>query len=132
MPTVLDDSKPPRVGLVIVNLIYGGMGAGAVVWTALHGSALALLAVIVVCSLLGIALIKPLSTELSATGVSQRTWSGRTQLLWGDVTSVGYDGHGYELKSASARMRVPLIFFNDYGAACAYVESHLPPHLQQT
>ena len=124
MMAVTEESKPPT--MLFAKFMYAGLGAIMVGWTVLHAGPVAIIGVVAVCSLFGVAMIKPLSTELSATGVSQRTWSGRDQLLWADVTSAQWDGRAVELQSDTTRFRVPLMFFDDYGAACAYVLARLP------
>jgi len=84
------------------------------------------LGLVTIFAVVGVGMIRPLSTQLTAAGVSQRTLRGRLELRWAGVTSVTTRPQAIVLKSSAQRIIVPLVFFNDYDAAVAYIGARLP------
>jgi hypothetical protein len=73
--------------------------------------------------------IRTLSTRVSEAGASQLTWSGRIQLAWAEVTQVTRTVESFTLTGDKKRVVVPVEVFENTTATIAYIEAHLPAHL---
>jgi len=80
---------------------------------------------------LSLDVVRILSTQVSAGGISQLTWRGRVHMRWMDVTTVTRRKRSVVLTSRDGNVVVPTESFYDTQAAVNYVESHLPEHLRQ-
>jgi len=70
--------------------------------------------------------VRVLSTQVSAEGISQLTWRGRIQVRWDDVTAVSRRNRSIVLTSSSGSVTVPTESFYDTQAAVGYLDAHLP------
>jgi len=75
--------------------------------------------------------VRVLSTQVSAVGISQLTWRGRIQMRWEDVTAVTRRDRSIVLTSGAGSVIVPTESFYDTQAAVDYVDAHLPNELRQ-
>ena len=73
--------------------------------------------------------VRVLSTQVTAVGISQLTWRGRVQMRWEDVTTVTRRKRSIVLAGSDGTVIVPTESFYDTRAAVDYVDSHLPRHL---
>ncbi len=72
-----------------------------------------------------------LSTQVTAVGVSQLTWRGRIRMRWEDVTTITRRRRSIVLTSIDGSVLVPTESFYDTQAAVDYFDSHLPKHLRK-
>jgi hypothetical protein len=75
--------------------------------------------------------VRGLSTQVTASNISQLTWRGRIKMRWGDITSVTRRNRSIVLTAAHGRIVVPTESFYDTRAAVDYLDSHLPAKLRQ-
>jgi hypothetical protein len=121
---------PPKIALILSISLFGGVSVfllGIPVWR--HNLPL-FLAMLFFSGVLGVGLVRPLSTKLTSAGISQLTWRGRKHLAWADVTHVARQPQTITLSGPSGRFIVPLMLYSNAGAAVAFLSSHLPLHLR--
>jgi len=75
--------------------------------------------------------VRVLSTNVTAAGISQLTWRGWLQMRWEDVTTVTRRRRSMVLTSCNGKVIVPTESFYDTRAAMEYLHAHLPEHLRQ-
>jgi|GEM_PF-4166515 len=75
--------------------------------------------------------VRVLSTQVNAAGISQMTSRGRIRILWDDVTAVTRRNRSIVLTSRNGSVIVPSESFYDTQAALGYLNSHLPEHLRE-
>lgn len=124
------DAAPPRIAVVPAAVMYGCFGL-FMLWLALSRPpdlAFDLLCFFLLA--LCLALVPPLSTQLTSSGVSQLSVVGRRHLAWADVREIKAQRQSIALIGANSSMRLPLIFFSNPEAVAAYVAEHLPLSLR--
>lgn len=75
--------------------------------------------------------VRVLSTQVSAVGISQLTWCGRIQMRWEDVTAVDRRDRSIVLTSDAGSVIVHTESFYDTQAAMKYLDAHLPNEFRQ-
>lgn len=122
----------PKVAVKLVATMYGGIGlfmVGLVFWRP-FGPPLAALWFfwLVLC----VGLITPLSTQLTAEGVSQLLLKGRRYTAWNDIKEVRVQSQIITLVAPAGKFVLPLLFFYDSDQAVRFITKNLPPHLRST
>ena len=125
-----DPPASPKIAFTLSVCIFGATAVALVAVAIARGTVPWILSTVVFCGIFGVALTRPFSTQLSPTGISRRTWSGRELLRWVDVESVEWQPLAIILKGKDMRFIVPLAFYYDAEAAVEYVRRHLAPHLR--
>ena len=88
------------------------------------------IAVFLLCLILGVGLIRPLSTQITNTGVSQLTWQGRRYLPWSEVSEVKVQPQVITLIGQKECFLLPLMFFSNLDESVKFIQEHLPSKLR--
>jgi hypothetical protein len=123
------EQAPPRIAVGILSTLYGGLALLLVGVSVVRGFPPVLIAVDVFWLSLCVALIPPISTELTAEGISQVSLRGRRMYRWQDVTGGRDSGSSLLLEVKDAKVRVPMMLFRRPKLAYKYIGERLPPEL---